>query len=123
MRGRHSDPHVGPVLDDLAPLAEVTARRTFGAWGIYVDGAMMAILAESTLWFKVDDGNREAYESAGSQPFRPWQDQRAVLSCRAVPAEVLEDRDRLLSWVRDAHRAALEKATARKTGPLLPRRR
>jgi len=123
VRGRRSDPQVAPLLDDLAPLGEVTARRMFGAWGIYIDGAMMAIVAGSTLWFKVDDGNREAYESAGSQPFRPWQDKRTVLSYRAVPAEVLEDRDRLLSWARDAHRAALESATARKTGPLLPRRR
>ena len=87
---------------------------------MYIDGTIMAIVAGITLWFKVDDGNRDAYEAAGSPPFRPRRDKRTVLSCRSVPSEVLEDRDRLLSWARDAHRATVEMATDRKTGPLPP---
>ena len=122
MRSQHSDPHVGPVLDDLAPLGEVSARRMFGAWGIYIDGAMMAILARGRLWFKVGEGRQGAYEAAGSEPFRPWQDRRTALSYWAVPVEVLEDRARLLAWGRDARQAALEATTARNPGPLLPRR-
>jgi DNA transformation protein len=122
LRVLHPDAEVEPILDALAPLGDVSARRMFGAWGIYVDAVMMAILARGRLWFKVDEVNRGAFAEAGSEPFRPWQDRRTVLSYWAVPAEVMEDRARLLSWAREALRAALETTTARRTGPLLPRR-
>ena len=59
------------VLDLLAPLGPVTARRMFGGFGIYLDGVMFALIADDILYLKVDDRTRPDYEAAGSAPFRP----------------------------------------------------
>ena len=57
------------VLESLQPLRGVSARRMFGGWGIYKDGVMFALIAYDTLYFKVDDGNRQAYEDGGPALF------------------------------------------------------
>ncbi len=59
------------VLDLLAPLGPVAARPMFGGFGIYLDGVMFALIADDTLYLKVDEGTRPDYEAAGSAPFRP----------------------------------------------------
>ena len=59
------------VLDLLAALGPVTARRMFGGFGIYLDGVMFALIADDILYLKVDDRTRPDYEAAGSAPFRP----------------------------------------------------
>lgn len=57
------------VVESLQPLGPVVARRMFGGFGIYLDGVMFALIAYDTLYFKVDDGNRPAYEDAGLPHF------------------------------------------------------
>ena len=61
------------VLDLMAALGPVTARRMFGGFGIYLDGVMFALIADDILYLKVDDRTRPDYEAAGSAPFRPRQ--------------------------------------------------
>jgi DNA transformation protein len=96
------------VLDQLAGVAELRSRRMFGGVGLYSGERFFAILAADELFFKVDDGNRTAYETAGSEPFRPLADpQRPVsMSYWRVPLEVLEDSAELTLWARAAIRAA-----------------
>lgn len=61
------------VCDDftarLTPMGPVTGRNMFGGFGIFMDGLMFGLVAYDELYFKVDDGNRADYESAGSRPF------------------------------------------------------
>ncbi len=54
------------VLDLLAPLGPVTARRMFGGFGITLDGVMFALIADDVLYLKVDDRTRPDYEAAGA---------------------------------------------------------
>lgn len=90
------------VLEQLRDAGTVTARSMFGGCGVYLDGAFFAIIADDVLYFKVDDGNRADYEVAGMGPFRPYPDRSEVMQYYEVPADVLEDRERLVLW---AHRA------------------
>ena len=94
------------VMELLCPLGGVTSRAMFGGYGIFHDGDMFALISGSTLYFKVDDSNRAAYEEAGSSPFPH------AMPYYEVPAEVFEDATRLHEWASTA--IAAGHATARK---------
>ena len=57
------------LKDQLGALGHVTARRMFSGAGVYCDGVIFALVLRDTLYFKVDDGNRAAYEAEGLKPF------------------------------------------------------
>jgi len=52
--------------EQLAPLGRVTMRRMFGKTGVFCDGLMFAMVTDDTLYFRVDDGNRAAFNEAES---------------------------------------------------------
>ena len=60
------------VLDQLGRVApRVRGRSMFGGVGIYAGAQFFALIADSTLYFKVDDSNRPDFEARGMGPFRP----------------------------------------------------
>jgi DNA transformation protein len=64
---------------------------------------IFGILFRGRLYFKVDDRSKGEYVARGMPPFRP--DERQTLkSYYEVPPEVLDDRESLLSWAREAIR-------------------
>jgi DNA transformation protein len=95
----------------------------FGGLGLYSGEVFFAILAADELFFKVDDGNRAAYEAAGSEPFRPVVNKRQVsMSYFRVPLEVLEDAAELVAWAGAAIRAANAAVAKRRRAPKGPAR-
>ena len=103
------------VLENLQPLGGVSARRMFGGWGIYKDGVMFALIAYETLYFKVDDGNRQAYEAAGLPHFTYTDQGKPIrMPYRAAPPEGFDDPETLCAWARDAHAAALRTRKAQR---------
>lgn len=93
------------VLDQLGRVVPVTARSMFGGVGIYSDGLFFALIAEDVLYLKVDDTNRADFQRAGSGPFRPYDDGRAM-QYYELPADLLEDAGALRGWVDGALDAA-----------------
>jgi DNA transformation protein len=85
------------VLEWLAPIGGVTPRAMFGSSCLFHEGDMFGLISRttSTLYFKVSDSNRSAYEGVGSEkfPHMPYYE---------VPADVLEDVDALQEWARIA---------------------
>jgi DNA transformation protein len=113
MKGIRHDDFVEHVCDLLAPLGEVRARAMFGGYGIYVDDVFCAIIADDTLYFKVDGGNRADYEALGYRPFEPFDDKPMVMSYYQVPAEVMDRRDALAAWGAKALEAGRRTASTR----------
>jgi DNA transformation protein len=107
------------ILDQLAPFSRVTARRMFGGVGLYADGFFFALI-EDTLYFKVDDSNRQDFEARGCKRFEFIMEKggtRTVsMSYYQVPEEVIEDSDELRTWARKALAVAIA-ANAAKTKP------
>ena len=68
------------VLDQLARVSALRAKRMFGGIGLYSGERFFGIVAADEVFFKVDDSNRGAYERARSEPFRPLD----VLLARAA---------------------------------------
>jgi DNA transformation protein len=96
------------VLESLQPFRGVSARRMFGGWGIYKEGVMFALIAYDTLYFKVDDGNRQDYEAADLPHFTYSDKGRPIHMpyCEA-PSDGFDDPEILCAWARDAFAAAL----------------
>jgi DNA transformation protein len=96
------------VVESLQPLGGVGSRRMFGGWGIYKNGLMFALIAYETLYFKVDDDNRQAYEGAGLPHFTYADKGRPIrTSYREAPSEGFDDPEVLCAWAREAYAAAL----------------
>jgi DNA transformation protein len=103
---------VNYLLEQLAPLGDVTAKSMFGGWGIYHDGRMFALVAEETLYIKVDDANRADFEREGLQPFRYQRRENEVasMSYYQPPSAAIDDRELLCAWGRKGVEAAARSA-------------
>ncbi len=94
--------YIDYVLDQLAALGPVVAKKMFGGAGLYSGGTFFGIIADDVLYFKVDESTRSGYESAGMGPFRPYGKDSYAMQYYEVPADVLEDSDGLQSWAEQA---------------------
>ena len=93
---------VGPPFDTCARL-----RRMFGGHGIFCDGVMFALIADDTLYLKVDDETKPAFLDAGSLPFLYDKAGKTVeMSYVTVPDEASEDVGELREWAHMALAAA-----------------
>ncbi len=103
-----SEDYIAYVVDQLSGLTRpLRTRRMFGGVGIYCGELFFAILMDDELYLKVDDDSRADYECLRLKPFTYDKKGRAVsLDYYPVPAEVLEDRDRLNAWAGRALEAA-----------------
>jgi DNA transformation protein len=105
------------VLEQLAAVVPVTARSMFGGVGLYSQGLFFALIADDTLYLKVDDATRGEFERLGSQPFRPYGDDAHTMQYYELPADVLEDRGAVGPWVERALAAARRKVAAKRQRP------
>jgi DNA transformation protein len=97
--------YLNHVIELLEPIGDIKSRAMFGGYGIFHEGDMFALISGSTLYFKVNESNRAAYENADSKPFRP-------MPYYEVPAEIMEDTASLYEWARTS--IAIGHATAKK---------
>jgi DNA transformation protein len=104
------------LQDQLRGLGHITTRRMFSGAGLYCDGTIFALIPRDTLYFKVDDGNRQAYEAEGLEPFTYEARGRKVRvgAYWQIPERLFDDPDEMLDWARGAL-AAGRRAAAKKT--------
>ncbi len=113
------DPLKDLLLDALAPLGPVAARRFFSGTGFTYDGTFFAMLIRGTFYMRVDDGNRPRFEAAGSRPFSYTTRKRRVEvgAFFNAPEALLDDEEELRQWARQsiaAARAAKKPASPKK---------
>jgi DNA transformation protein len=104
------------LKDQLRGLGHVTTRRMFSGAGIYCDGVIFALVLRDTLYFKVDDGNRHAYEAEGLEPFSYDAKGKTVTigAYWRVPERLFDDPDEMLDWARAALAAGRRAAAMKK---------
>jgi DNA transformation protein len=94
----------GWALGRLSELSDITSRPMFGGQGIYWRDVIFGMIFRDRLYFKVDEESNGDYLTRDMGPFRP-NERQTLKSYHEVPPEILEDRDALLSWAREAIRA------------------
>ncbi len=96
------------LLELLEPLPGVTAKRMFGGYGLFRAGLMFGLVADSTLYFKVDDANRAHFTERELLPFTyEAKGKPMTMSYYEAPGEVLDNSDDMVEWAEIAYGAAL----------------
>jgi DNA transformation protein and related proteins len=103
------------LREQLAPLGRLSLRRMFGKTGVFCDGLMFAMVTDDTLYFRVDDDNREAFKEAAVFPPLNYAKGGELidLSFWRAPERLFDDQDELVSWARVAMGAARRVAAKR----------
>ena len=118
-----SDSFADFLREQLAPLGRVTMRRMFGKTGVFCDGLMLGMVRDDTLYFRVDDHNRAAFEEAQSFPPLNYEKRGSSidLSFWRAPERLFDEPDELVAWARAALAAARRVAAKRQRAA--PRRK
>ena len=109
---------VALLEEQLESLGRIAFRRMFSGAGVYCDGVIFALILRDTLHFKVDDGNRAAYQAEGMEPFSyEAQGQRREIGAYwGVPERLLDEPEEMLEWARAALAAGRRAGAAKKPG-------
>ena len=111
------------VVELLAPLGRVSARRMFGGHGVYCDGLFIAIVLDDVLYLKADAESRADFERAGCEIFSYSRSGKvATLNFYRAPEDAMDAPQRMLPWARKALEAAL-RARAKPRARTRPRTR
>ncbi len=92
----------------LAPLGPLRDGKFFGGHAMKQDGRQFAMVMGNTLYFRVNDATRPAFEQRGCTAFSyPTKTKRVqVRSYYSVPEELFENQAMMLDWARQAIHAA-----------------
>lgn len=106
------------LREQLASLGRITLRRMFGKTGVFCDGVMLGMVTENTLYFRVDDENREIFREAEAFPPLNYakQGQTIDLAFWRVPERLFDEPDGLAAWARAAL-AAAHRVAAKRPAP------
>jgi DNA transformation protein len=99
----HHDEFLRYVLEQLTPLRELSAAGFFGGTGIKAGTAMFAMIMDGTLYFATDEATRPEYVALGGRRFSYRTKSRLVeTKFFEVPADILDDRERLAEFAERA---------------------
>src|SRR5688500_12947913 len=109
------DSFVDFLREQLAPLGALRVRRMFGKTGVFCDGVMIGMVADDTLYLRVDDQSRATFAEAASAPPLNYRKQgRAIdLAFWRVPDRLFDEPEELVTWARAALAAARRVAAKR----------
>ena len=98
--------------DLLASAGRCDAKRTFGGFGIRIDGLMIAFLVDlgdgEKLWLKGDAATRSQYEAAGCKIFTyPAKGVPRSINYFSAPEEAMDSTDAMRPWAALALDCAL----------------
>src|SRR5262249_14095996 len=117
--GASSSEFAAYVAEQLRPLGALAVERFFGGLSIKLDTILFAMIMDGALYFAVDDVLRAEYATIGSRCFS-YDSKKGRVDVKRfyeVPADFLEDSERLVAFARRSLHAARQKAAARKAAP------
>ncbi|HRD27926.1 MAG TPA: TfoX/Sxy family protein [Caulobacter sp.] len=111
-----SRPFLDHLSELLAGLGPLTVKTMFGGASLQVDGAAFALVFGETLYLKVDDENRAAFEAEGAGPFvyAMKDGRKASLGYWSLPERALDDPDEAVRWARLGVEAAFRAKRSKK---------
>lgn len=79
----------------------VEIRPMFGGYGLYRDERFFGIVFKGRLYFRTGPRSRREYLRRGMKPFKPSA-RMTSKTYYEVPADILEDREAVRDWAREA---------------------
>ncbi len=91
---------ISEVLKLLTPLGDVTSKKMFGGYGVFLEGAMFALVTKNDeLFLKADDVSKNAFLEKGSKT-------HGKMPYYSVPTETLTGWDEMRAWAESAVEAS-----------------
>lgn len=107
------DEDIAWFMELLAPIGRIGAKRMFGGAGLYVDGRIVALAIEGTLYLKADGLTRDAFAAAGGAPFVYAGKARPItVNYWTPPEEAMDSPEAMRPWASRALEAAQRAALA-----------
>ena len=102
------------IAERLARLGAISIRPMFGGAGVFCGDIMFGLVDDDVLYLRVDEGNRDEFLAAGSEPFTYARGgkQRIAMSYYRAPDRLLDDDTELVAWAERALAAALRVSRA-----------
>lgn len=103
----------------FAQFGTTQIRRMFGGFGIYHQGLMFGLIANDTLYLKVDAISSPVFEQLGLRPFEFDRHGKIIkMSYYQAPVEIFDDYEQATIWAKRAYDAAIRaKQPKKKTKP------
>ena len=99
------------VVDSMQTLGAVHAKRMFGGHGIFLQGLMFGLIADSVLYLKADKALEKDFIVQGLEAFHYYKKNKLFkLSYYQAPEEALENDQVMFEWATKAYQAALRAA-------------
>jgi len=103
------------VLDQLSSVPDLRARAMFGAYALFSGDKTFGIVDEGRLFFKTDAESQKEYTARGMGPFTyQMKGKMMAMAYHEVPPDVLENRNELIVWARQAIQVAAAKSNKKK---------
>ena len=103
------------VVELMQSIGPVRARRMFGGHGIFLDGLMFGLIADSVLYLKADKETEIEFKARGLEAFTyNKKGKEYKMSYYQAPEEALEDGEEMNSWATRAYGAALRAASRKR---------
>lgn len=100
------------VFVDFGP---IYARKMFGGYGIYHNGIMFGLVADDTLYLKVDEAIQPLFEAKQLGPFEYDKGDKVVkMSYYVAPDELLDDPQEAATWARRSYDVAVKRKKSTK---------
>lgn len=91
----------------LAPLGHVRIRAMFGGHGVSIDGLSVGLIADGTLYLKVDAQNEPRHTALGLGRFiYDGKGKPIAMSYAEIPPDAYDDPEVLTDWAEAALAAA-----------------
>lgn len=81
------------VADQLGTAGEVTYRKMFGEYGMYLDGKIFALICENQLFVKITEAGKKMHPEYEEKP--PYEGAKNYLL-----VEDIDDKEALTAFVR-----------------------
>lgn len=96
------DRYVDFLIEQFAPLGEITSRAMFGGYCLYCDGIVFGLVANSELYLKAEGESVARYGARGLKAFQPFDDPQQTMRYYQAPPEIFEDVGAMQDWVGEA---------------------
>ncbi|MDX2503518.1 MAG: TfoX/Sxy family protein [Gammaproteobacteria bacterium] len=103
------------VVELMQPMGPVRAKGMFGGHGIFLEGIMFGLVADSVLYLKVDKETEMQYKARGLEAFTYHKKGKEYkMSYYQAPEEILEDGEEMTTWANKAYEVAIKAASKKR---------
>ncbi|MCS5708492.1 TfoX/Sxy family protein [Candidatus Berkiella cookevillensis] len=103
------------VVDLMQSIGPVYSKKMFGGYGIFLDGLMFGLIANSVLYLKADKATETDFTERGLEAFS-YQKQGKIfkLGYFQAPEETLDNIGEMRDWANKAYSVAIRAANPKK---------